>query len=73
MDSKVIPKEMLEWFNSPEGKWFKKELVDDDTPDAAMLEMSERGPGRRVRQVVAYLASKDANILLGTDTPSAPT
>jgi len=64
---------MLEWFNSPEGKWFKKELVDDDTPDAAMLEMSERGPVRRVRQVVAYLASKDANILCGTDTPSAPT
>lgn len=49
LDSKVIPKEMLEWFNSPEGKWFKKELVDDDTPDAAMLEMSERGPVRRVR------------------------
>jgi len=38
-----------------------------------MLEMSERGPVRRVRQVVAYLASKDANILRGTDTPSAPT
>jgi imidazolonepropionase-like amidohydrolase len=70
---KVIPKEMLEWFNSPEAKWFKKELVEDDMPDAAMLEMSERGPVRRVRQVVAYLASKDANILLGTDTPSAPT
>jgi imidazolonepropionase-like amidohydrolase len=28
---------------------------------------------RRVRQVVAYLASKDANLLFGTDTPSAPT
>jgi hypothetical protein len=37
---KVIPKEMLEWFNSPEAKRFKKELVEDDTPDAAMLEMS---------------------------------
>ena len=28
---------------------------------------------RRVRQVVAYLASKDANFLFATDTPSAPT
>ena len=33
---KIIPKEMLEWFNSPEGKWFKKELDGDDAPDAAM-------------------------------------
>jgi imidazolonepropionase-like amidohydrolase len=70
---KVIPGEMLEWFNSPEGKWFKKELVNDDTPDAAMLQGLDRGPIRQVRQVVAYLASKDADFLFGTDTPSAPT
>jgi imidazolonepropionase-like amidohydrolase len=70
---KVIPKEMLEWFNSPEGKWFKKEIDADDTPDAAMLEAYDKGPLRRVRQVVAYLAGKDANLLFGTDTPSSPT
>jgi Amidohydrolase family len=70
---KVIPGEMLEWFNSPEGKWFKKELVNDDTPDAAMLQGLDCGPIRQVRQVVAYLASKDADFLFGTDTPSAPT
>jgi imidazolonepropionase-like amidohydrolase len=70
---KVIPKEMLEWFNSDEGKWFKKEIGDNDAPDAAMLDGYNRGPLRRVRQVVAYLASKDANFLFGTDTPSSPT
>jgi hypothetical protein len=70
---KVIPKEMLEWFNSPEGKWFKKELAGDDTPDAAMFAGLERGPVRHVRQVVPYLAGKDADFLFGTDTPSAPT
>jgi imidazolonepropionase-like amidohydrolase len=70
---KVIPKELLDWFNSPEGKWFKKELVNDDTPDAAMLQSVEHGPLHRVRQVVAYLAGKDADFLFGTDTPSAPT
>jgi imidazolonepropionase-like amidohydrolase len=70
---KVIPGEMLERFNSPEGKWFKKELVDDDTPDAVMFQGIDRGPLRRVRQVVAYLASKDAEFLFGTDTPSGPT
>jgi hypothetical protein len=71
--TKVIPREMLEWFNSPEGKWFKKELAQDDMSDAAMSEAYEKGPVRRVRQVVAYLAKKNANFLFDTDTPSAPT
>jgi imidazolonepropionase-like amidohydrolase len=71
--AKVVPAKMLEWFNSPEGKWFKKEIDDDETPDAAMIEGYEHGPLRRVRQVVAYLASRNGNILFGTDTPSSPT
>jgi imidazolonepropionase-like amidohydrolase len=69
---KVVPAEMLEWFNSPQGKWFKKEISDDDTPDAAMLERADHGPLRRVRLVTGYLASRDANFLFATDTPSAP-
>jgi imidazolonepropionase-like amidohydrolase len=71
--AKVTPKELLEWFQSPEGKWFGKELNEDGAPDAAMLNGYEQGPLRRVRQVVAYLASKDANFVFGTDTPSSPT
>jgi Amidohydrolase family len=71
--SKVIPAEMLEWFNSPEGKWFKKELISEDTPDPAVFDGYDEAPLRRVRQVTAYLASKDANFLFGTDTPSSPT
>jgi imidazolonepropionase-like amidohydrolase len=70
---KVIPTEMLEWFNSPEGKWFKKEIGGDREPDPAVLQEFEQGPLRRVRLVVAYLAAKDANFVFGTDTPSAPT
>jgi imidazolonepropionase-like amidohydrolase len=70
---KVVPKEMLAWFNTPEGKGFKKDLVDDDTPDAVMAQMYDKGPLRRERLVVAYLAGKDANFLFGTDTPSSPT
>jgi imidazolonepropionase-like amidohydrolase len=69
----VIPAEMLEWFESPEGKWFKKEVADDNAPDAAMREGFDQGPVRRVQKAVAYLAGKDANFLFGTDTPSAPT
>jgi imidazolonepropionase-like amidohydrolase len=70
---KVVPKEMLAWFNTPEGQGFKKSLVDDDTPDAVMAQAYEKGPVRRDKQVVAYLASKNANFLFGTDTPSGPT
>jgi imidazolonepropionase-like amidohydrolase len=70
---KVIPAEMLDWFGSAEGKWFKKEIAEDNTPDAAMREGIDRGPVRRVYQVVGYLAGNDANFLFGTDTPSAPT
>ena len=70
---KVVPAALLHWFNSPEGKWFKKEVSADDTPDATVANGIEQGPIRRVRQVVAYLASKDANFLFATDTPSAPT
>jgi len=70
---KVVPEKLLEWFNTPQGKWFKKELQPDDTPDVAVRQSLDRGPLRRVQQVVAYLASKDADFLFGTDTPSAPT
>jgi imidazolonepropionase-like amidohydrolase len=70
---RVIPATLLDWFNSPDGKWFRKEVDKDSTPDAKMREAYDRGPIRRVRQVVGYLAARNANLLLGTDTPSAPT
>jgi imidazolonepropionase-like amidohydrolase len=71
--SKIIPAEMVEWFNTPEGQEFKKELAGDGAPDAAVRQAYDLGPLRRVRQVVAYLSAKDANFVFGTDTPSAPT
>jgi hypothetical protein len=70
---RVIPAALLAWFNSPEGKWFRKELDEDNTPDVEMREGFDRGPIRRARQVVGYLAARNANFLFGTDTPSAPT
>jgi imidazolonepropionase-like amidohydrolase len=70
---KVVPAELLAWFGTPEGQSFKKELVDGDTPDAAMRQMYDAGPLRRERLVVGYLARRDANFVFGTDTPSGPT
>ena len=71
--AKVAPPKMVGLFKSPAGQWFGKEVNDDGTPDAVFVKAYENGPLRRVRQVTAYLASKDANLLFGTDTPSAPT
>ena len=70
---RIIPAELLGWFNSPEGKWFRKELDGDNAPDAEVRERLDHSPIRRVRQVVGYLAARNANFLFGTDTPSAPT
>jgi hypothetical protein len=70
---RVIPPAMLAWFKSPVGMWFKGELADNGITDSAERAGYDRGPIRRGRQVVAYLAGKDANFLFGTDTPSSPT
>jgi hypothetical protein len=37
-----------------------------------MLEQLEQGAFGRVREVIAYLARQNANLLFGADTPSMP-
>ncbi|CAN7190846.1 amidohydrolase family protein [Duganella sp. LjRoot269] len=69
--AKLLPPAMLAWLKTPEGAWFKQEIAEDET-DAVILRGME-APLRRQAQVVAYLASKDANFVFGTDTPSSPT
>jgi imidazolonepropionase-like amidohydrolase len=70
---KVVPPALVTWFESPEGKWFGEEVREKGVPDSVEFQRFEHSPLRRVRQVVAYLAAKNANFLFGTDTPSAPT
>jgi hypothetical protein len=71
--SKVVPKEMVEWFKSAEGRSFKNTISGDNAaPDAVMLQAFQQGPFRREGKIVAYLASKDVSFLFGTDTPSMP-
>jgi imidazolonepropionase-like amidohydrolase len=71
--AKVTPKPLLAWLQSRAGQWFGKELNEDGVPDATIFNRYEQNWLRRERQVVAYLASKDANFVFGTDTPSSPT
>ncbi|QOY93996.1 amidohydrolase family protein [Massilia sp. UMI-21] len=68
---KVVPKALADWFGTPGGQWFGEELAEGHS-HAEMLQSSE-APLRRLRQVVGYLAARNANILFGTDTPSSPT
>jgi hypothetical protein len=69
--AKVLPPSMLAWLKTPEGNWFKHEVTDDETDE--VVRQGLEAPLRHQRQVVAYLASKNANFLFGTDTPSSPT
>jgi imidazolonepropionase-like amidohydrolase len=71
--ARVTPRSLLDWFHSSDGAWFGRVLNEDHLPDARFVKLYEQGPMRRVRQVTAYLAAKDANFLFGTDTPSSPT
>jgi imidazolonepropionase-like amidohydrolase len=70
--SRVVAAQMLRWFISPDGRAFKQELGGDSAANTTVLAAFDRGPFRRERQVVAYLAAKDANFLFGTDTPAMP-
>jgi imidazolonepropionase-like amidohydrolase len=68
---KVVPKALADWFGTPQGKWFGAELS-EGASDGDML-LAGQAPLRRLRQVVAYQAGRDATNLFGTATPSTPT
>jgi len=67
---KVVPAAMADWYGTPAGKWFRDELAEGATDAEFMQGMKE--PLRRSRQVIAYLAARDANFVFGSDTPSGP-
>jgi hypothetical protein len=70
---KVIPPAMVAWLESPAAAWYRSEIADSGMTDSAERAGVDHGPIRRGRQVVAYLAARNANFLFGTDTPSGPT
>jgi len=52
----VIPPALLAWFNSPEGKWFRKEIDEDirreDARGIRQRPYPPRPPGGRHRAIV---------------------
>jgi len=72
--TRVLPSNLIEWYRSPEGQWFHDELLKDpEIKDAHSLDALAALPIDRVKHATGYLAAHDANVLFGTDTPSAPT
>lgn len=73
--TRVLPRSLIEWYRTPEGRWFRDSIV-ADTPalagsSAAATLLSD--PIDRAAAATGYLAQHHARLLFGTDTPSSPT
>jgi len=75
---RVLPENLITWYTSSEGQWFRDQLASDfRTSDPEKLQkQADRVFGTlitRDERATAYLAAHKARLLFGTDTPSAPT
>lgn len=67
----AVPASLIAWAGTAEGKWFRDEAargLGDRAPREVYAPLLER-----LDQSVAHLASLDATLVFGSDTPSAPT
>ena len=79
--ARVLPTGLIEWYRSAEGQWFRNEVLESlpaakgEDPQAAVARFESTFATLidRVEHATGYLASHDARLLFGTDTPSAPT
>jgi imidazolonepropionase-like amidohydrolase len=73
----VLPGELIEWYRTPEGRWFAEELGAEfgGMEDADIRERYESGFGalQTSQKTVGYLAARGGRLLFGSDTPSSPT
>lgn len=68
---RVVPKSLLDWYRTPGGQWFKKDLAGGKTDEHmrnVFDALLKRGSGS-----TEYLVQKKALFLFGSDTPSGPT
>jgi hypothetical protein len=79
--SRVLPSNLIDWYRSPEGQWFRVEF------SQGMKPLANASPGQlervvnegfattidRGKHAAAYVAARQGRILFATDTPSAPT
>jgi Amidohydrolase family len=72
---KVVPPQLLAWYRTEEAQFFKQEFLAEEPGFAnpAVARRVFRPVVTRNERAVAYLAKHGGKILLGSDTPSAPT
>jgi hypothetical protein len=70
----VVPPNVLTWYATEGGQWFKRVMRSEagDAPDAKLTQGWMRAAGQDMR-AVRYLHELGHPLLLGSDTPSAPT
>jgi imidazolonepropionase-like amidohydrolase len=64
--SHVYAPQLIAWYRSPEGGWFRRQEL-GDTPPGAFDRIGGYGDA-----VTRYLARNGARLLFGTDTPNGP-
>jgi imidazolonepropionase-like amidohydrolase len=78
---RVLPPNLIDWYRSPEGQWFRDVIAQDmklpaDAKPSDYERVITQGLGPvidRGAHATAYLVARHGRILFGTDTPSAPT
>jgi imidazolonepropionase-like amidohydrolase len=79
--ARVLPSNLIDWYRSPEGQWFRVEVAQGMKPsgDSSPTEIERvvnEGFARvidRGKHATAYVIARHGRILFGSDTPSAPT
>lgn len=72
--AKVVPAPLLQWYATPAGQWFKEEMRKDlgNVPDMKAMHTYLK-VGSQGMRATKYLHDLGHPLLLGSDTPSAPT
>lgn len=72
--AKVVPPQLLDWYATPAGQWFKNEMKADFGPgvsDAKIMQLELQAGSRNLR-ATKYLHDLGHPLLLASDTPSGP-
>jgi imidazolonepropionase-like amidohydrolase len=83
--SRVLPSNLIDWYGSPEGQWFRAMISKDESQDAKLPANADTSQSERTlrealdpvidrgKHATAYVVARHGRILFGTDTPSSPT
>jgi len=76
--AKVVPPAILKWYHTDDAQWFKREIFGSNPNSAAILEGRRQADANWATsehgmRALRYLYELGQPLLLGSDTPSAPT